>query len=367
MYLVRDFRSKDYSSFVSNDDFEMLRSLKGPLLITGHTGFKGTWLTFLCKELGIPFIGLSLPAETGSMYDRLQLYGVNPETFCDIRNKNQIHKTINDIQPGAIIHLAAQPLVLESYRAPVETFETNVMGTAHILDSATKVKSVNVVGIATTDKVYLNNNLGISFKEDSPLGGKDPYSASKVGTEQVINAWQQISKLDDGPRIVSMRAGNVMGGGDFAKDRLLPDLIRAALFNQPTSIRNPNSTRPWQHALDPLYGYLLFMEASLKKNKIDSLNFSPKEKSLSVEEVVKLFKSRFPRINVEILQEKSFEMESKLLQLDSSQATSQINWYPRLTQRTALNKTIDWWVQNQADPSSHASTILEIKDYLNQR
>ena len=343
----------------------MIKSLKGPILITGHTGFKGTWLTFLCKELGIEVYGLSLPAEKGSMYDRLQLLGKNSEIFCDIRDRNEVLRNIRNIEPAAIIHLAAQPLVLESYKSPVETFETNIMGSAHILDGATKVKSVKIVGIATTDKVYLNENTGRSFKEDSPLGGKDPYSASKVGTEQVIKAWQQISMLDDGPPILSMRAGNVIGGGDFAKDRLVPDLIRAALFNQPTSIRNPKSTRPWQHALDPLYGYLLFMEASLRRNKVTSLNFAPKEKSLSVEEVVHLFKSRFPSINVEVLHDQHSEMETKLLQLDSSLATNEIKWYPRLNQLTALNQTIDWWVQHQTDLSNHASTILEVKNYLN--
>ncbi len=358
------FRSKDYSSIVGLDDFDLLRSLNGPILITGHTGFKGTWLTFLCKELGIDVYGLSLPAEKGSMYDRLQLLDKNPEIFCDIRDREEVLKSIKEIEPAAIIHLAAQPLVLESYNFPVETFHTNVMGTAHILDAATKINSVKIVGVATTDKVYLNENLGFPFKENSPMGGKDPYSASKVGTEQALSAWQQISSANNGPRIVAMRAGNVIGGGDFAADRLLPDLIRAGLFNQPTTIRNPKSTRPWQHVLDPLYGYLLYLEASLRGCKTSALNFAPKEKSLSVEQVVGIFRDKFPKMEVEVLPSYDPEKESQLLNLDSSLASKEVNWHPRLNQVSAINQTIAWWVTNQDDPISHASTILEINDYL---
>lgn len=346
------------------DDFDLLRSLNGPILITGHTGFKGTWLTFLCKELGIEVYGLSLPAEKGSMYDRLQLLGKNSEILCDIRDRQEVLKCIKKIEPAAIIHLAAQPLVLESYKFPVETFDTNVLGTAHILDASTKVNSVKIVGVATTDKVYLNENLGFPFKEESPLGGKDPYSASKVGTEQVVSAWQQISSMNNGPRIVAMRAGNVIGGGDFAADRLLPDLIRAALFNQPTTIRNPKSTRPWQHVLDPLYGYLLYLEASLRGCKINALNFAPKEKSLSVEQVVEIFRDKFPKMDVEVLPSYDPERESQLLNLDSSLASNEIAWHPRLDQVSAINQTIAWWVTNQDDPISQTSTILEINDYL---
>ena len=342
----------------------MLKSLKGPILITGHTGFKGSWLTFLCKQLGLQVYGLSLPAETGSMYERLDLSGTNPEVYCDIRDSKKIFKAINEIEPAAIIHLAAQPLVLESYRSPIQTFETNVMGTANILDAATKIKSVKIVGVATTDKVYLNANLGNSFKEDSPLGGKDPYSASKVGTEQVVNAWQQISKLHNGPRIVSMRAGNVIGGGDFANDRLLPDLIRASLFNMPTEIRNPDSTRPWQHVLDPLLGYLLFIEASLSGNKTTALNFSPKEKSLSVSEIVDIFNSRFPTVNVKLKRDSDPVKEAKLLELDSTLATRQLQWNPKLTQEKAINQTIDWWIAFMHDADIVSHTKIEVENFL---
>lgn len=349
---------------MSLEDFEKLRSLNGPILITGHTGFKGTWLTFLLEELGIQACGLSLPAESGSMYDRLKMIGRIPERFLDIRDQSETLKIIKDIEPAAIIHLAAQPLVLESYKSPVETFSTNVMGTAHILDAASKVKSVKVVGVATTDKVYLNENLGDAFKENSPLGGKDPYSASKVGAEQVIRAWQQISSIEQGPNILSVRAGNVIGGGDYARNRLLPDLIRAALFNEPTIIRNSKSTRPWQHVLDPLYGYLLFMEASLNGNKTKALNFATSEKSLSVGDVVSVFATRFPNIRVDIEESKNSDQESKLLDLDSSKASQEIGWKSRLFQQQAIIQTVDWWIANQNNPGSTEATFLEIREYL---
>jgi CDP-glucose 4,6-dehydratase len=356
--------AKDYSSPVSLEDFEHLRSLKGPILITGHTGFKGTWLTFLLAELGIQTFGLSLPTEGGSMYDRLNLNGKFPEVFSDIRDHSEIMRIVKDIQPSGIIHLAAQPLVLESYRSPVDTFNTNVMGTAHILDAASKVKSVKVVAVSTTDKVYLNDNLGIAFKEQSPLGGKDPYSASKVGTEQVIRAWQQISSIDDGPKILAMRAGNVIGGGDFAKDRLLPDMIRAVLFNEPVSIRNPRSTRPWQHVLDPLYGYLLFVEKSLRGEATFALNFSTGESSLSVSEVISIFKSRFPNLKIENQDSVNGNQESQLLDLDSSLATSELDWRPKLNQLQAILQTIDWWEAETKNPGSHESTVIEVRERI---
>jgi CDP-glucose 4,6-dehydratase len=361
---MKNNRSKDYSSSVSLDDFKMLKNLNGPILITGHTGFKGTWLTFLLQQLGIDVCGVSLPAEKDSMYDRLQLKGTINEEFIDLRDQSETLRVITNLNPCAIIHLAAQPLVLESYAFPIETFSTNVMGTAHLLDAACKTKSVKVIGVATTDKVYLNENRGEAFKENSPLGGKDPYSASKVGTEQAVRAWQQMSAINDGPKIVSMRAGNVIGGGDFAKNRLLPDLIRAINSNEKVQIRNPSSTRPWQHVLEPLYGYLLFMESALRGSEISALNFSPLEKSLSVHEVVEIFQKRFKGVEIEELENMNSSQESIYLDLDSSLASSALGWKPKLTQAQAVNLTIDWWEANAANPSSADPTLAEIDRYL---
>jgi CDP-glucose 4,6-dehydratase len=205
---------------------------------------------------------------------------------------------------------------------------------------------------------------GKRFSEMDELMGKDPYSASKVGTEQVIRAWQQISMNNQGPSILSMRAGNVIGGGDFAKDRLLPDLIRAALFDETVTIRNPRSTRPWQHVLDPLYGYLLFMESSLRGSATKVLNFATTEKSLSVNEVIAIFISRFPKVKVEVKDLAITDQESHLLDLDPSLANQELNWKSRLSQREAVNRTIDWWITNQHNFGNYASTLVEIRQWL---
>ena len=188
--------------------------------------------------------------------------------------------------PGAIIHMAAQPLVLESYRIPRETFETNVMGTVNILDAAFATEFVKGIIVVTTDKVYRNDNLGMKFVESDALVNKDPYSASKVGTESVVAAWQQISKVSNGPKVVATRAGNVIGGGDWADDRIIPELIRGFSTNSKVIVRNPKSTRPWQHVLDPLVGYVMVLEAVLAGEQIASMNFGPG--ILTVSQCVKL-------------------------------------------------------------------------------
>ena len=353
-----------YNVLMILNDFPMLRNLEGPLLITGHTGFKGTWLTYLLSELDVPCFGLSLPAQVDSMYDRLNRYGKIPEQFIDIRNRQDVFDLIVNVRPSVIVHLAAQPLVLKSYEQPVETFETNVMGTAHVLDAAIKTNAVQAIGVVTTDKVYLNENTGHGFTEDSPLGGKDPYSASKVGTEQVLSAWRSITSPNNSPAIVSMRAGNVVGGGDFSANRLVPDLIRGLLFSKKVAVRNPLSTRPWQHVLDPLYGYLLQIEATLQGQQAEVLNFAPMENSLSVGEVVKIFKSKVPALQTELIPSINNFGESVLLDLNPRRAKETLGWTPKFTQKEAIELTIDWWISEKQNPGSERRTILEVIKYL---
>ena len=194
-----------------------LSKLPGPILITGHTGFKGAWLTILLEHIGIPTIGYSLPPEKHSLYERANLEGRIPELFADIRDLLLVKDFMAKHKPSAIIHMAAQPLVLESYKSPRETFDTNVMGTVNILDAAFESDHVKAIIVVTTDKVYRNDNSGRAFIESDPLEGKDPYSASKVGAEAAVSAWQQIAKISDGPKVVSVRAGNVIGGGDWPR------------------------------------------------------------------------------------------------------------------------------------------------------
>jgi CDP-glucose 4,6-dehydratase len=256
---------------------QRLRELPGPLLLTGHTGFKGTWMTFLLEHLNVHVVGYSLHAEKDSLYDRAERTAAIPEVFADIRDYETLEKFIDQQKPSTIIHMAAQPLVLKSYENPRETFDVNVMGTVNVLDIAFKKDFVKAIIVVTTDKVYRNDNSGRAFVETDPLEGKDPYSASKVGTESVVAAWQQITKVSGGPRVVSVRAGNVIGGGDWATDRLIPDFLRAIDAGETLRIRSPNSVRPWQHVLEPLSGYLMLAERLVTDGATfaEAWNFGP--------------------------------------------------------------------------------------------
>lgn len=347
-------------------DFSQLRSLSGPVLITGHTGFKGTWLTYLLAALDIPCFGASLPPEPDSMFARLERTGKIPEKFVDIRNRQEVLELIQEIEPSVIIHMAAQPLVLESYKSPVETFDTNVMGTANVLDAAFSSNSVQVIGVVTTDKVYLNDNSGFAFSENSPLGGHDPYSASKAATEQVVNAWRSISSNRGGPSVISMRAGNVIGGGDFAENRLLPDLVRAMMGNKEIVIRNPNSTRPWQHVLDPLFGYLLYIESVLNGDSQESMNFGPAGESLSVREVTQIFISGDPTLSIHFEPSSSDQLESKLLEISSDKARKLLGWESKVSQISAIKSTLEWWRSETSLSSLNAITEQTVNSFLRE-
>lgn len=344
-----------------------LRNLPGPVLITGHTGFKGTWMTLLFEHLQIPVVGYSLKPEKDSLYDRADLKGQIPEKFADIRNFKKLNKFLHIHQPSVIVHMAAQPLVLESYKIPRKTFEVNVMGTANLLDAAFHLPSVKVVVVVTTDKVYKNDNSKQSFIEINPLEGKDPYSASKVGTEAVVKAWQQISEVSGGPKVVSVRAGNVIGGGDFAKDRLIPDIIRSCISMNPLEIRNPKGTRPWQHVLDVLTGYVLTIEKILEGHDLRALNFGPAKDSLNVLKIVEIARQTFSftyKIKDRNVKKNTQKFEAKFLDLNSSLAYSKLNWKPKLSQKDALTLTLNWWqkvLRNKVHPKK--ATLDEIYEF----
>jgi CDP-glucose 4,6-dehydratase len=323
-----------------------LRELPGPVLVTGHTGFKGAWLTFLLERLSVPVVGYSLAPEPESLYARANRKGAIPEAYADIRNIDEVEAFLAKYRPSAIIHMAAQPLVLESYKTSRDTFDTNVMGTVNVLDAAFKTDSVEAIVVVTTDKVYRNDNTGRSFIETDALAGKDPYSASKVGTESAVAAWQQIAKISGGPTVVSVRAGNVIGGGDWAQNRLIPDLVRGFASGKPVQIRNPESTRPWQHVLDPLSGYLMTLEAILEgKKKVVALNFGPGTESFTVREVVDIATAQWPMPeSITVTYEgENGNVEAKSLQLDSSLARSSLSWKDSWNQKEAVIATIRWW------------------------
>lgn len=321
----------------------VLKSLPGPVLITGHTGFKGAWLLLLLAELGIETVGYSLPPEPNSLYNRISDSMKARETFGDICDRHNVDEFVKKIKPAYIFHLAAQPLVLKSYDIPLETFDTNVLGTANVLNAALHTKSVQGVSVITTDKVYRNLGHGDRFIESDALEGNDPYSASKVGTEAVVAAWQQISRLNNGPSIISLRAGNVIGGGDFAQNRLIPDLIRGAIEGKNTQIRNPESTRPWQHVLDPLTGYLKAAEYSIASKCFESFNFGPLENSLPVREVVAICGEEWNQIKTDVQAISYTNPESEFLNLDSAKAMKVLGWHPHQSQESAIRSTVNWW------------------------
>lgn len=328
------------------------------VLITGHTGFKGTWLTILLEKLGFELQGISLLPADASLYNSLNRLGKIQESFIDITNYDQLNSEISRFKPSYVFHLAAQPLVLESYKNPRGTFSTNVMGTVNLLDSLYRQDSVEGIVVSTTDKVYRNNDSGKRFIEDDPLSGKDPYSASKVGTEAAINAWQQISKVTQAPHVCAVRAGNVIGGGDFAADRLMPDLVRSVTSGKALDVRSPNSTRPWQHVLDPLMGYLLTMDSIVNGARPYSYNFGPMDSSLSVREVLNIAETVWSNINLLESKTNNSNFEANNLDLDSDKAVLELKWKPAWSQEEAVVATMNWWRKYLDD----SSAVREITD-----
>ena len=314
------------------------------ILVTGHSGFKGAWLSRILVNAGAKIYGVSLKADLNSIYSKTGNFGLVDDIILDIRNRELLNNYLKGKKFDGVFHLAAQPLVRESYLHPVETFETNVMGTVHLLDSLLNNKCTPWVVAITTDKVYHNYEKLIGYKEDEALGGKDPYSASKAGSEIAITAWQNLSKIHDGYKLVSARAGNVIGGGDHAKDRLIPDLIRGFKSNQKTMIRNPKSLRPWQHVIDPLAGYLTLGKAIENQKVSDSYNFGPSESSkLNVEKMAEIACANWPNNQgFEIVINPNDPPESNLLWLDSSRALAELDWETKLNAEEAIKWTIEW-------------------------
>lgn len=316
------------------------------ILVTGHTGFKGTWLSRTLVLAGAEVHGVALASEIGAIYSRIGDLGMQSSTILDLRNRKEVNTYFLNNKFDGIFHLAAQPLVLKSYEEPIETFETNVMGTAHLLDSIIINGATEWVVVITTDKVYRNMEVEDGYREEDALGGKDPYSASKSATEMVVNAWRAIAEHNESKLILCCaRSGNVIGGGDIAKDRLIPDLIRSFYENIPAVIRNPNSLRPWQHVLDPINGYLKIGQHLIFKETIaTAYNFGPgNESKLKVESMAKVACSMWQGnagyvVNVGTHQ----PPESGLLWLSSERAHNDLGWKNELDAETAIRWTIDW-------------------------
>jgi CDP-glucose 4,6-dehydratase len=342
-----------------------LKGLDGPILITGHTGFKGAWLTRYLIQLGINVAGFSLPPDRNDLFARAGLEGQIEEQFDDIRNYAALDIFVKKIKPAAIFHLAAQPLVTESYLSPLSTFETNVMGTANLLEVARTSDSVRAVIVVTTDKVYQNLNTGKRFVETDALLGADPYSASKVGAENVVIAWRNLPTNNTGLTISVVRSGNVIGGGDASKDRLMADVVRSHISGQKLYIRNPQSTRPWQHVLDPLHGYILALERAVDTSHGENFNFGPTEPALTVEEVIRIVQNSWADVEFEASESRTGNYESQLLDLDSSRARHVLSWTPKYSQTEAITKTIQWWKATLSKEQSAKYAIdKQISEFL---
>lgn len=322
------------------------------VLVTGHTGFKGSWLALWLRQLGAEVHGLALPPEPGPNHlDALDLD--LPQSLVDLRDATAVRRVFAAFEPEVVFHLAAQPLVRRGYREPVETFATNVTGLVNLFEAVRSSASVRAVVNATTDKCYLNRDTRRGYVEDDALGGHDPYSASKACAE-IVSASYRASFLagrDPPVGLATARAGNVIGGGDWGEDRLVPDLVRAAIGGRAALIRQPGSTRPWQHVLEPLSGYLLLGARLLAGDRTaaDAFNLGPAAHDhLTVAEVVARMSARWPAVRIE-RDARTHPHEAARLHLDCGRARDRLGWHPVWDAAVAVARTADWYRRWHAD------------------
>lgn len=317
------------------------------VFITGHTGFKGSWLSLWLQSMGAEVKGYALsPPTTPSLYWEAQIASGIHSEIGDIRDLDKITNSMVDFDPDILIHMAAQPLVRESYKEPVETYSTNVIGTVNVLEAARRCPSIRVIVNVTTDKCYENKEWVWGYREEDPMGGHDPYSSSKGCAELVTAAYRNsfFSGLSN-VALASVRAGNVIGGGDWAVDRLIPDILRAFEVNIPVVIRNPGATRPWQHVLEPLSGYLVLAQRLWddKEKYSEAWNFGPRDDDVKpVEWIMEHMVDYWGEGASWTLDDKPQLHEARLLKLDISKARSRLNWTPTWSLDTALKKIVSW-------------------------
>lgn len=339
------------------------------IFVTGATGFKGSWLCLWLKILGAKVYGTAMKKNSQKLFFQLNLDKKVKLNYLDItKDTIKLEKILKKIKPQILFHLAAQPLVRTSYADPLNTFNTNIMGTANILDIAYKIKTLKSVVCITSDKVYKNLNWIWGYKETDILGGDDPYSASKASAELIINSYRKsYSNKRKDLGIASARAGNVIGGGDMSKDRLIPDAIKQLLKNRTVIIRNPLANRPWQHVLEPLYGYLILGKNLYFETKkySDSFNFGPSTSSvLNVKEVVKNIIKIWGFGKFKIQSKNDYPKEQQLLQLNSDKTMSMMDWKPFLSTTETISETTYWYrevFKNKKNPLK--ISISQIKKY----
>lgn len=338
------------------------------VFVTGHTGFKGAWLSLWLARMGAKVTGYALPPPTDpSLFDMARIGELIDSRIGDVRDLAALEGAMQAAKPEIVIHMAAQSLVRYSYDNPVETFSTNVLGTVHTLDAVRRTPSVRAVVVVTSDKCYYNEEWVWGYREDSRLGGVDPYSGSKGAAELVVTAYQHSYFSADrhagGPAIGSARAGNVIGGGDWALDRLVPDILRSLLRGEPTLIRNPQATRPWQHVLEPLNGYLVLAEHLYNEGHkfASGWNFGPSEQSERT--VGWIIDKLYSMWGVDFEWKRDTNLgppESTFLKLDASKARAHLRWQPKLDLTTTLQWIVDWTRQYQKGADMRQVTYADI-------
>jgi CDP-glucose 4,6-dehydratase len=341
-----------------------VRSFTGErVLITGHTGFKGAWLSSWLLADGVEVAGLALAPESGqpSLYEDLDLAGRMGSTIGDIRDLSTVQDLFETFRPTVVFHLAAQALVRRSYADPLGTFSSNVMGTAHVLEAARACPSVKALVCVTTDKVYENREWVWGYRENDPLGGKDPYSASKAAAEMVAGAYMQTLMPTERLKMAVARGGNVIGGGDWSQDRLIPDIIRSASAGAPLVLRNPGAVRPWQHVLELARGYLVLADRLLGPEAgaaIGAWNFGPaRESEVPVHDLVEAVRTRWGDGAPSVVIEPSPLHEAHYLKLDITKADAGLGWRPVLGFAETVALTADWYRAYAADRSQARALV----------
>lgn len=336
------------------------------ILVTGHTGFKGAWLCLFLKELNAKIYGVSLNIKKNSLFEKTDLKKkIDGHYLFDILDKKKLIKTVNKIKPEIIFHFAAQSLVLDGYKYPVKTFQTNFNGTLNILDITLKSKFVKKILVTTTDKVY-DVSVEKKFKENDKLWGSDPYSASKVASEQLIDSFRLLNSYRKRKKIIIVaRSGNVIGPGDIAKNRIIPDILNSIKRNSKLIIRHPKSIRPWQHVLDPLYGYLLLVYRQKQVSDTQNWNFGPdKHNFKKVIDIIRYMR-KFYKFDFKI--KKTSEKETQILRIDSFKSKKKLGWVAKLSFFESLNFIIDYEDKIKKGQKSYDICLKQIKEYLKSK
>lgn len=336
------------------------------VLVTGHTGFKGAWLSLWLSELGAEVTGLALPAEDPSMFGQIGAANFMRHVEGDIRDAALVDRVVADARPQTVFHLAAQPLVRLSYDEPRETFATNVQGTAHVLDACRRVEGLEAIVAVTSDKCYRNNEWVWPYRETDALGGHDPYSASKAAAEIVIASYRQSFFSAAGTALLaSVRAGNVIGGGDWARDRLVPDIVRAMIAGQPVQIRSPHAIRPWQHVFEALGGYLLIAQhlAAGEARFADAWNFGPSPADAQpVAWIVARMLERWGSGSFEVTGDGG-RHEAGILKLDCSKAQVELGWRPAFDLSATIDRIVEWHQSLIQGEDALAISRRQLADY----